>query len=80
MGLKLRRWCVSQVSEPLMLFWTLRAANRECWDRWPRLKSEPGRFGLYRWDGKKWRKQAYALVDLGRQKAWVDLPEKELAE
>lgn len=73
--MRLRRWCVSQVSEPLQMFWTLRGAEKEYWARWPRLKSAPERIGLYRWDGKAWRKQAYTLVNFGMEKIWLDEPE-----
>lgn len=73
--MQLRRCCVSQVSEPLALYWTMRGADREFWHRWPLLKAAPERIGVYRWDGERWRKQAYTLVHGGMEKTWLDEPE-----
>ena len=71
--MKLRRWCVSQVSEPLALYWTLRSAEKDYWARM-KFQGAAERVGLYRWDGSEWRKQVYTLLDIGRQKVWLDSP------
>lgn len=69
--MRLRRWCVSQVSEPLQFFWTLRGAEAEYWERYKRSATHD-RMGLYRWDGSKWRKQVRTLVNGGMEKHWLD--------
>ncbi len=69
--MRLRRWCVSQTNEPLRFFWTLGGAEREYWRR-DKFAGARDRMGLFRWDGSTWIRQEYTLVDVGRQKFWID--------
>lgn len=71
--MKLRRWCVSVVNEPLQFFWLLKSADRYYWNRGGSAEAR-ARMGLFRWRDGGWRKQAYTLVDAGRTKMWLDEP------
>lgn len=54
--MKLRRWCVSQVSEPLALYWTLRSAEK---DYWARMKFQ----GAAERVGFRYRNEWFRLTD-----------------